>query len=228
MADLIIADMSGRNPNVFYEVDYAHPKNKVCVLLTNDPTDIPFYLKHHRHIVYSSIQDLKKKLSIDLFSVKDELESRERPISTELKSISASLTKSKYMATAEVDIRLDLHNRTSITSPDINGMYFYTGPKWSFKQDQQECPKSEVDERGFKLRHFIRAPMPRLAKGGWAQVKLIGTKIVATAFKGEKLEDSYELTEIALLRVSTERGDFDTSISLKVVADRLSILGRFP
>lgn len=219
VADLIIADMSGRNPNVFYEVGYAHAKNKVCLLLTKDTADIPFDLKNHRHIVYRSILDLKKKLYKDLLVVRDELAKRERPISVELRSIGAILTKDKYFATAEVTICLDLHNRTSWISPDINGIYFYTGSNWRFRQDKQECPQSETSEQGFKLRHFIQAPMPRLPKGGWGQVKLIGEKTVGTAFKGEQLKDSYELTGVALLRVSTARGDFDSPINLKVVAD---------
>lgn len=51
-ADLIIADMTGQNANVFYEVGYAHAKQKICILLTQDSDDIPFDLKHKRHIVY--------------------------------------------------------------------------------------------------------------------------------------------------------------------------------
>jgi nucleoside 2-deoxyribosyltransferase len=33
-ADLVIVDMSGRNPDVFYEVGYCHAKAKLCILLT--------------------------------------------------------------------------------------------------------------------------------------------------------------------------------------------------
>jgi hypothetical protein len=51
-ADFIIADMSGQNPNVFYEVGYAHAKERLCILMTQSAGDIPFDLKHHRHIVY--------------------------------------------------------------------------------------------------------------------------------------------------------------------------------
>ena len=52
--DFVIADMTGKNPNVFYEVGYAHAKGKICTLLTQNTSDIPFDLKHHRHLVYKS------------------------------------------------------------------------------------------------------------------------------------------------------------------------------
>ncbi len=75
VADLIIADMSGQNPNVFYEVGYAHAKGKLCVLMTNNAVDIPFDLKHHRHIVYgSSISGLKDNLAEELAWAKNEIE----------------------------------------------------------------------------------------------------------------------------------------------------------
>jgi hypothetical protein len=62
-ADLIVADMTGRNPNVFYEVGYAHALGKTVILLTKNADDIPFDLKHYPHIIYhGSIAGLKENL----------------------------------------------------------------------------------------------------------------------------------------------------------------------
>ncbi len=69
-ADFIIGDMTEPNPNVFYEVGYARAKNKLCILLTDDPDKLPFDLKYRRHIIYSSIQDLKQKLTSELQALK--------------------------------------------------------------------------------------------------------------------------------------------------------------
>lgn len=64
-ADIVIADMTGRNPNVFYEVGYAHALNKLTILLTQNADDIPFDLKHFPHIVYgnkvATLRDQLKK-----------------------------------------------------------------------------------------------------------------------------------------------------------------------
>lgn len=62
-ADVIIADMTGRNPNVFYEVGYAHALDKRTILLTQNADDIPLDLKHFPHIVYEGkISLLRKEL----------------------------------------------------------------------------------------------------------------------------------------------------------------------
>jgi nucleoside 2-deoxyribosyltransferase len=63
-ADVVIADMTGRNANVFYEVGYAHALGKTTVLLTSKADDIPFDLKHFSHIVYgNSLIDLRSQLT---------------------------------------------------------------------------------------------------------------------------------------------------------------------
>ena len=51
-ADIVIADMSGQSPNVFYETGYAHDLGKRVILLKQDTADIPFDLKQYPHIVY--------------------------------------------------------------------------------------------------------------------------------------------------------------------------------
>jgi hypothetical protein len=63
-ADVIVADMTGKNPNVFYEVGYAHALGKIVLLITQHADDIPFDLKHRQHTVYGgSIDKLKAELA---------------------------------------------------------------------------------------------------------------------------------------------------------------------
>lgn len=62
-AYIIIADMTGQNPNVYYEVGYAHAHNKEVILLTQKVDDIPFDLRGYNHIVYKGkITLLQNKL----------------------------------------------------------------------------------------------------------------------------------------------------------------------
>lgn len=64
-ADILVADMTERNPNVFYEVGIAHTIEKPTVLLVQSVDDIPFDLRTHNHIVYNprKIKEFKEQLS---------------------------------------------------------------------------------------------------------------------------------------------------------------------
>ena len=65
--DILIADLTNQNPNVFYEVGYAHGLTKKVILLTKNIQDIPFDLKHYPHIIYEDkILYLKEKLKVKL------------------------------------------------------------------------------------------------------------------------------------------------------------------
>jgi hypothetical protein len=52
-ARVVIADCTGRNPNVFYEVGLCHAVGRDTVLVTQDLEDIPFDLRHLRTITYT-------------------------------------------------------------------------------------------------------------------------------------------------------------------------------
>jgi 8-oxo-dGTP pyrophosphatase MutT (NUDIX family) len=53
-ADILLCEMSGRNPNVFYELGLAHAIGKPAILLSSAKKDIPFDLQHVRTIVYDT------------------------------------------------------------------------------------------------------------------------------------------------------------------------------
>jgi len=52
-ARMIVADCTGRNPNVFYEIGLSHVLGKPVILITQSAEDIPFDLKSIRYIQYT-------------------------------------------------------------------------------------------------------------------------------------------------------------------------------
>jgi len=49
---IVIADVTGRNPNVMYEIGMAHTVGRPVLIITQSMDDVPFDLKHYRCIVY--------------------------------------------------------------------------------------------------------------------------------------------------------------------------------
>lgn len=49
---IVVCDFSSRNPNVFYEAGIAHTLGRQVIPIVQRVDDIPFDLRHHRHIVY--------------------------------------------------------------------------------------------------------------------------------------------------------------------------------
>jgi hypothetical protein len=62
----VVADCTGRNPNVFYEIGIAHTLGRDTVLITQSKEDVPFDLRHLRYIQYDftprGTQALEKRL----------------------------------------------------------------------------------------------------------------------------------------------------------------------
>jgi len=63
-SDLVIADLTDLNPNVFYEVGLAHTVGSDLILLTQDTEKIPFDLKNEQTVSYSMerTEDFKENL----------------------------------------------------------------------------------------------------------------------------------------------------------------------
>ena len=69
-ARFIVADVTGKDPNVFYELGIAHILGKPIVLITQRPEDVPFDLRAMPYVHYgnddgtASISKLKRNLSM--------------------------------------------------------------------------------------------------------------------------------------------------------------------
>ena len=51
-ATVLIAELTNRNPNVYYELGIAHALKKPVVLISSEEEDVPFDLRHIRVIYY--------------------------------------------------------------------------------------------------------------------------------------------------------------------------------
>ncbi len=72
-ARVVIADLTGRNPNVFYETGLAHALPRPTILITQNPSDVPFDLRSVRYLHYGvgtqARTELRTKLTEKLASL---------------------------------------------------------------------------------------------------------------------------------------------------------------
>lgn len=63
-SSVVIADITNRNANVFYELGIAHSLGKEVILLAQGSEHIPFDLNRFRHCIYSNDGDGYRELRI--------------------------------------------------------------------------------------------------------------------------------------------------------------------
>jgi len=65
-ASVVIAELSGANPNVYLEVGYAWGKGRPVILLAHDERELHFDVRGQRCLVYERIKDLEESLAREL------------------------------------------------------------------------------------------------------------------------------------------------------------------
>lgn len=66
---IVIANISNRNPNVYYELGIAHMLGKPSILICRQGMDVPFDLQQKYIIFYTSEEDLSIKLTDALLNI---------------------------------------------------------------------------------------------------------------------------------------------------------------
>lgn len=63
---VVVCDLTGRNPNVFYEMGLAHAWGRPVIPITQNKDDVPSDLQAHRYLTYLNNQEGRKALSTQL------------------------------------------------------------------------------------------------------------------------------------------------------------------
>lgn len=69
--DVIVGDTTGANPNVCYEIGYAHALSRPTVLICRKGSVLPFDLQGVNHIIYDNIIGLREPLKENLRTALD-------------------------------------------------------------------------------------------------------------------------------------------------------------
>lgn len=219
-ADLIVSDMTGKNSNVFYEVGYAHAKDKLVLLITKDANDIPFDLKHFRHIVYGeSIVELKNKLKDNILWAFKEIENKNKlPVEIDLEA-SGYLDKTDYSATADIELKINFTNISKSKAINLDAVYLYTQKGWEYKQNRTVCPQAKSDLTHYHVKHQIVPQITKISHGNWTQISLTGTRTLANTFKGDILKEKYILQGVVNIRIVSNEDSLDYEKSLNLIVE---------
>jgi hypothetical protein len=218
-ADLIIADMSTRNPNVFYEVGYADARDKLCILITADAADIPFNLKHRRHIVYGTSLDLlRRKLKDDLAWAAGEIQAASRsPIRAVPRPMYGIVTETEPFIKGSVEFEVDLFNDSDRHVVEVYATYLYVvDQSWRFVHDKRSCGTIDSNLEQFGSCHLISSQVSRIPRTNGIPLRFTGTLVIASGLDERRVsaKESVSLKEPALLRIITERGNVDIELEI--------------
>lgn len=62
-ASIVIVNIDGRNPNVYYELGIAHAMGKRTILVASDLASVPFDMKSQRIVLYKTVEELEHSLT---------------------------------------------------------------------------------------------------------------------------------------------------------------------
>lgn len=100
-ADVVLADLTGMNPNVFYELGVRHTLRNRTILVSQTMDDVPSDLKQYGVILYNTtpngVNEYKKQISKILKDIRSNPDREDNPVSDylHLKTIITDISEAK-------------------------------------------------------------------------------------------------------------------------------------
>lgn len=107
-ADIVIADLTSRNPNVFYELGIAHSVGNKTIMTAQSIEDVPFDIASYRVILYeqtiTGAKELKSKLDSSITELLKALDQTNNPLQEALSGRSALGKRRKTPLIKYIDV----------------------------------------------------------------------------------------------------------------------------
>lgn len=220
-ADVIVADMTGRNPNVFYEVGYAHALGRLVILLAQKDDDITFDLKHQQCVVYGGdVERLRSRLKAKLrWAI---AESRQPGQHSSRSALEVSLAgtllqESRKIKTApevvvekrdgsDLVIPATIRN-TSTEALPISDIYLFASPTSKLRPDDVFSAAAEDAEDGLSAQHPVEHNLSTIGPRATGRFEV--------SYGVYFQRNHYEMEDFLRLRIHTARGFHDFPFRLK-------------
>ncbi|GED14413.1 hypothetical protein [Aneurinibacillus migulanus] len=92
-SDIVIADLTDQNPNVFYELGVRHSLKNNTILIAQDTKFIPFDLKNYRTIIYSPTLEGQESFKHDMIKALTSIEENPETIDSPVIELLPELIK---------------------------------------------------------------------------------------------------------------------------------------
>jgi hypothetical protein len=116
-ADIVVADLTGKNPNVFYELGARHVLRRGTILVTQSMEDVPFHLRDFRLISYTdpfasdeAAKEFEKRMAGQIRSILDNPNAPDSPFFQRIEFIGEALP----------ELELDMPIRQTHSSQELH------------------------------------------------------------------------------------------------------------
>jgi hypothetical protein len=152
----VLADLTGKNPNVFYELGLAHSLAKPAILVTQNLEDVPFDLRNLRVIVYDRNSPnwgdiLKENIQL---AITETIDSPKETIPTAFLQVSREDVKQARISKHDRDI-LEMRNELD----SLKSQVF----RASLISERRESPEISQKEALSIMEDYLRRGLPEVA-----------------------------------------------------------------
>ena len=234
-ADLVVADLTSVNPNVFYELGISHTMQKPTVLLTQSLEDVPFDLKSYRAVLYSIRFDEAPQLSQALKDIGEKAKSGNLGFGNPVTDFLPQMREARLLTLTKANkavIEAEREKEAKPEEEEEKGLWDFVVDGEKSLKDITECMKrmteatqaigEKMQHRAAEVRKIAQSAVPgtaarvhRIAAATASDIILYAKKLEEEQPKFHSAWESFDENTAGLLQTARIHDEKDKEAGLK-------------